>query len=809
MVARLAFLTASSLLVATNGIVTRTTLLVATSQTTAMTKDGQRVVTQIVNLLKQMLKDVEKDRDLDARTNEKFECWCAANAIEKTEAVKQLEADIQNYKDIQVAKQALSEQLTLQLEQLAKDIEDLQLEMEHAEKQREIQREKHHQSVLELEKAVGSINSAIVVLQSNLGLITVGTSMNKHLPKAEAQKQKRALAKVESTVKQMLLSKSVVNLSASVSGSLQKLDSIMQKQTPGEASSTVIGILTQMQTTMAEELEETKKNEAEAKTLHEEMRVSKSRESELARKSRAAKEESQTQAKLDAAQAQQDQADAEKTMEELDGWIEQARQTCDAAKAEYETRVANRSEEMKAISKAIDILGSDDARDMFAKVHDKNMFLQLSSRSNSKLNFSSDISNAIKLATQKLESTGEVELAALTQYMKAAGARLNALAKSGRQDPAATTTDASHVTPALQKLISKIAGLVADLKTAQKNEVQEKAMCQTMMAEQEKADVDQTHLVETINTDITLLEENISSLTEKSHTALKEAEDLADQYQQAGEDYAEEKAELDEQVSEQVAVQGVLTQGIRVLEEHYKGVTAPEDLDVSSLNQEEDPTEAPAAAEPETVTTTSTPPPMPSDSFGPGFLQKKSFSAGKEVIRSGVRRQPAGTNPIIGTAAPETFVTSGGDHSASGSVIAMIDGVRMEAKRMEGELRKALDAALKEHTEIQEKTMQMITAIQAQIAQFETQKAEKESAKSTKEEELKAEKDTHLTLIEQMDALRGYCLPLLNAFDENQMKRTHEMEALNEATAILQGADIRSEFANMALVSENVSGFAK
>ena len=56
----------------------------------------QRITTKILKLLEKMSEDLSQDQDNDDRQNEKFECWCKVNALEKTDAVKALEAEIEN-----------------------------------------------------------------------------------------------------------------------------------------------------------------------------------------------------------------------------------------------------------------------------------------------------------------------------------------------------------------------------------------------------------------------------------------------------------------------------------------------------------------------------------------------------------------------------------------------------------------------------------------------------------------------------------------------------------------------------------------
>merc|ERR1740133_875222 len=55
-----------------------------------------RPVTKVVNLLKDMLKQLEKEAEEDEEIYDQMACWCSTNDKEKTKAISDAEARIEN-----------------------------------------------------------------------------------------------------------------------------------------------------------------------------------------------------------------------------------------------------------------------------------------------------------------------------------------------------------------------------------------------------------------------------------------------------------------------------------------------------------------------------------------------------------------------------------------------------------------------------------------------------------------------------------------------------------------------------------------
>merc|ERR550514_822757 len=82
----------------------------------------KRPVTRVVTLLKDMLKQLQKEAEEDQDIYDKLACWCETNDREKTKAIKEAEEKI----DMLISKieelTGLSAQLSTEIKNLEKDV---------------------------------------------------------------------------------------------------------------------------------------------------------------------------------------------------------------------------------------------------------------------------------------------------------------------------------------------------------------------------------------------------------------------------------------------------------------------------------------------------------------------------------------------------------------------------------------------------------------------------------------------------------------------------------------------------------------
>merc|ERR1719326_786095 len=91
-----------------------------------------RPVTKVVTLLKDMLKQLQKEAEEDEDIYDKLACWCTTNDKEKTKAIKDAEEKIDALETKIAELTALSARLTEEIEGLEKDIEGYQAALDKA-----------------------------------------------------------------------------------------------------------------------------------------------------------------------------------------------------------------------------------------------------------------------------------------------------------------------------------------------------------------------------------------------------------------------------------------------------------------------------------------------------------------------------------------------------------------------------------------------------------------------------------------------------------------------------------------------------
>merc|ERR1719355_207612 len=85
-----------------------------------------RPVSKVITLLKDMLKQLEKEAETDEEIYDKMACWCETNDREKTKAIKDAEARIADLTTKIEEYTALSARLSTEIKNLEKEVAENQ-----------------------------------------------------------------------------------------------------------------------------------------------------------------------------------------------------------------------------------------------------------------------------------------------------------------------------------------------------------------------------------------------------------------------------------------------------------------------------------------------------------------------------------------------------------------------------------------------------------------------------------------------------------------------------------------------------------
>merc|ERR1719504_439161 len=173
------------------------------------------------------------------------------------------------------------------------------------------------------------------------------------------------------------------------------------KQSYAPQSGEIFGILKQMKETFETNLSSSQKEEMANQKAYEELRPAK--EDEIA--AGQAQIDSKTQELADTdeknAQAKEDIADTKKSLSADEQFLMMLKEKCSMTDGEWEERQKTRQLEMEACSKALAVLSSDDAHDLFTKTFNPSL-VQMDSSMNSQRR--TQASQLLSAVAQKLQN---------------------------------------------------------------------------------------------------------------------------------------------------------------------------------------------------------------------------------------------------------------------------------------------------------------------------------------------------------------------------------------------------------------------
>merc|ERR1712183_1034532 len=309
------------------------------------------------------------------------------------------------------------------------------------------------------------------------------------------------------------------------------------KQSYAPQSGEIFGILKQMKETFETNLSSSQKEEMANQKAYEELKAAK--EDEIAAGQSQIDSKTQELADTDEknAQAKEDVEDTKNTLSADEQFLMMLKEKCSMTDAEWEERQKTRQLEMEAVSKALAVLSSDDAHDLFTKTFNPSL-LQKEGAMHSERR-----SQASKVLTAAAKKTQNPRLATL-----AVRVRLDAFTK-------------------VKKAIDD---MVAQLLKEKEDEIKHKDFCveefntnelQTEKKEREKQD---------LTAKIEDLELTIKQLTDAIDKLKAEIAEMQVQLKRAGEDREKENKEFQMTVADQRATQKLLTAALSILKGFYE-----------------------------------------------------------------------------------------------------------------------------------------------------------------------------------------------------------------------------------------------
>merc|ERR1712157_619458 len=497
--------------------------------TSSLTFDAEaaknRPVSKVITLLKDMLKQLEKEAEEDEEIYDKMACWCETNDKEKTKAIADAEARISDLTTKIEELTASSARLNTEINILEKEVAANQEALDQATAIREKELAEFNAEEKDLLQSISALKSAVTVLSKHHG----GALLQ--LPKSHleglAQTMQYQMQKHSSLLQGVLTHSERRAVAAFVQAPQDYFDaSPTFKQSYAPQSGEIFGILRQMRETFEANLADSQKEEMANQKAYEDLKAAK--EEEIAAGQAQIDSKTQELADTDSknAQSKEDIEDTRNSLSADEQFLMMLKEKCQMTDKEWEERQKTRQLEMEAVSKALEVLSGDDAHDLFTRTFNPALLQESSSMQSARR---VQASKLLKSVADKLNSP-----------------RLATLAYKVRLD-------------AFTRVKKAIDDMIAQLLKEKADEIKHKDFCvdefNTNQLQTEKKEREKQDLIAKIED----LEMTIKALTEAIDTLKAEIAEMQVQMKRAGEDREKQNKEFQQTVADQRASQKLLT----------------------------------------------------------------------------------------------------------------------------------------------------------------------------------------------------------------------------------------------------------
>merc|ERR1740138_637808 len=221
-----------------------------------------RPVSKVITLLKDMLKQLEKEAETDEEIYDKMACWCETNDREKTKAIKDAEARIADLTTQIEEYTASSARLNTEIKNLDKEVAENQEALDQATAIRQKQLAEFNAEEKDLLQSISALKSAITVLSKHHGgsFLQVSSSHASDVA-ATLQREMRKHARLLKDVFTQSQTKVVTSFLQAPEDYFDAAPTFKQSYAP--QSGEIFGILNQMKETFDKNLAASQKEEAD------------------------------------------------------------------------------------------------------------------------------------------------------------------------------------------------------------------------------------------------------------------------------------------------------------------------------------------------------------------------------------------------------------------------------------------------------------------------------------------------------------------------------------------------------------------
>jgi len=471
---------------------------------------------------------------LKDKMNRKMTCWCDANKGEKTKTIAESSETIETQTTAVAENQAAGERLRLEIRKLNQEINKSKATLQTASVLREDQRKSFGEDEDKLMQNIEAVERAEAALGNGAtGFLQSKRAENTKVPVDRLRKivddnWERILGK-SSRADRMELEDFLKDPSQFVKSSTGLLQRSEADEPQGGA---VDGLLKNMIQDFSDDLQAERTKDKELENSYKELVAAMNKQIQASEASVEAKEQQKADAAEAVIQGKKDIKAATVAKADSEAYLVTVNKKCTDFAAEYKERSTTRNQEFEAVSKAIEVLNSDDAHATFGR---SLSFLQTAS--------SSAASTAAALLRTKGKKLGNQALISLSYA-----------AEEGAFD---------KVTKAMDEM-------AAALKKEQVDEIKLNDECTKEFNDNELSNEDKTRMKGSAEAKIADLKSELTTTLSQMKTLSGQIANLEADLKAAGENRDDETSEFKAVVHDQQTTQKLLKKALASLKDFYE-----------------------------------------------------------------------------------------------------------------------------------------------------------------------------------------------------------------------------------------------
>jgi len=363
-------------------------------------------VERIVKLLETLKGKTLDEQKHEQQIYDKYACWCETTSTRKANDIVEAQGQMRALGQRILKLKGKIATRTAEIAELAENIADNENQQEQLTAVRQKQNAEYMESSDEVKQALAALQDAIAVLAKATTLVQLDQAAKDKLMMQSRYAVNAVLDKLPTRI----------GMPPARMALLSEFTSAQSGYAP--QSATIQGMLGDMYNTFSTNLESDTMDEATQNADYEKMYATLEEQNNKFKEEKARKETEKAEAEAMLADTTKAYEDTEKQMNADIEFFGQTKEACLSKHEEWTVREKMRNQELEGIDKALELLTSDKARELFAKSIKPGVetFLQVASDDSSNAPLTRAY-NAVKTQAKKMHS---VRLAALAVEIRTA-----------------------------------------------------------------------------------------------------------------------------------------------------------------------------------------------------------------------------------------------------------------------------------------------------------------------------------------------------------------------------------------------------